>query len=135
VYDAIERSVSMSPQCGRKAVTVLTDGDDTASQAATGDSVVKLANKVNLPVFSVGIKGEGFTPARIKAISESTGGQYLEANTPAEIAALYANIDGQLSGQFVAKVKLPKKTGSEHRLKIISIVEGSETKSERSFVY
>ena len=135
VYDAISKGVSTVPDCGRKALILLSDGDDTSStgnqQTATND-----ANRANLPVFSVGIKGEGFNPAVIKAISESTGGQYLEANTPTEISNLYKNIDGQLTGQFVANLKLTiPKNGAVHTLKITSVVDGSPTTSQRSFVY
>lgn len=135
VYDALNSAVAQVPNCGRKAVTILTDGDDTASKS-DAQSVITNANTANLPVFSVGIKGEGFNPATIKQISEATGGQYLEANTPTEIANLYGNIDGQLTGQFVANLKLSiPKNGSAHTLKIVSNVEGSPTSSERQFVY
>lgn len=135
VYDALNSAVAQVPNCGRKAVTILTDGDDTASKS-NSQSVITAANTANLPVFSVGIKGEGFNPATIKQISEATGGQYLEANTPTEIANLYTNIDGQLTGQFVANLKLSiPKDGSSHTLKIVSNVEGSPTSSERSFIY
>jgi VWFA-related protein len=135
IYDALNKAVNTVPDCGRKAVIVLSDGDDTSS-SSTAESVKSNANKANLPIFSVGIKGEGFNPATIKQISESTGGQYLEANTPTEISGLYGNIDGQLTGQFVANLKLSvPKDGSTHTLKIVSNVEGSPTSSERSFAY
>lgn len=136
IYDALYQGIDAVPDCGRKAVTVLTDGDDTASKTQNPTSVITRANKENLPVFSVGIKGEGFNPSTIRSISEATGGQYLEANTPAEISQLYANIDGQLTGQFVANLSLSiPKDGKEHVLKIVSNVEGSPTSSERRFVY
>lgn len=135
VYDALNAGIAQVPDCGRKAVTILTDGDDTASKS-NSQFVISAANTANLPVFSVGIKGEGFNPSIIKQISEATGGQYLEANTPTEIANLYTNIDGQLTGQFVANLKLSiPKDGSTHTLKIVSNVEGSPTSSERSFIY
>lgn len=135
VYDALNDAISRVPDCGRKAITILTDGDDTAS-TADSQSAITNANTANLPIFSVGIKGQGFNPSTIKQISEATGGQYLEANTPAEIANLYGNIDGQLTGQFVANLKLSiPKDGSSHTLKITSTIQGSPTSSERSFIY
>ncbi|MEP6710333.1 MAG: VWA domain-containing protein, partial [Candidatus Saccharibacteria bacterium] len=136
LFDGLDQAISLTPDCGRKAVTVLTDGDDTASKNNTTESVINAANKANLPIFSVGVNGEGFNPSAIKQISESTGGQYLEANTPTEISQLYSNINGQLTGQFVANLKLSlKKNGSSHTLKIVSTIEGSPTSSERSFIY
>jgi len=136
IYDALDQAIGLISGCGRKAVTILTDGDDTASKTQSQTSVIDRANKANLPIFSVGVKGLDFNPTSIKNISAATGGQYLEANTPAEIGELYDRINGQLSGQFVANLRLKtSKTGAVHTLKIISTVEGSPTSSERSFIY
>jgi Mg-chelatase subunit ChlD len=136
LYDALQESIQGVPDCGRKAVTVLTDGNDTASKNGDSAIVIQKANEANLPIFSVGIKGSQFNPSVIRSISESTGGQYLEANTPSEISAIYEKIDGQLTGQFVANLKLSTaKNGQIHKLKIVSTVKGSATSSERTFKY
>lgn len=136
IFDAIGAGIDAVPNCGRKAVTVLTDGQDTASKSLNQQSVIEKASRVNLPVFAVGIKSPNFDPSAIRDIAERSGGQYLEANTPSEISQLYERIDSQLTGQFVANFKVPlTKDGSRHTLKIISNVEGSETGSERVFVY
>ena len=136
LYDALNSAVGSVPNCGRKAITVLTDGEDTASKTSSVDSVIAEASKVNIPIFAVGIKSAGYDSSNIRKISEATGAQYLEANTPQEISDLYGKIDGQLTGQFAANlhISLPK-DGSTHTLKIISTVEGSDTQSERTFVY
>lgn len=136
IFDAISVGIDAVPDCGRKAVTVLTDGEDTASKSLNRNTVIEKASRENLPVFAVGVKSPNFDPAAIREIAEKSGDQYLEANTPSEIAGLYESIDGQLTGQFVANFRMPlKKDGSTHTLKIISNVEGSETGSERSFVF
>lgn len=135
IFDAIAKGIDSVPDCGRKAVTVLTDGEDTASKASK-KSVIQKASNENLPIFAVGIKSPNFDPSAIRSIAEKSGGQYLEANTPSEIASLYDNINSQLTGQFVANFRVPlDKNGSKHTLKIISNVEGSETGSERVFVF
>ncbi len=136
MYDALNQSINAVPNCGRKAVTILTDGTDTSSHSATEASVTAQAMKANLPIFAVGIKGSTFDATSIRQIAEKTGGQYLEANTPSEISSLYGKIDSQLKGQFATNltVTIPK-DGSSHTLKIISNIEGSETGSERIFVY
>lgn len=136
IYDAIAKGIDAVPNCGRKAVTVLTDGEDTASKSFNEKSVIEKASRINLPVFAVGIKSPNFDPSSIRQIADKSGGQYLEANTPSEIRTLYDRIDSQLTGQFVANFKVPmKKNGSTHTLKIISNVEGSDTGSERVFVF
>lgn len=136
IYDAIVSGINAVPNCGRAAVTVLTDGEDTASKSHNVKSVIEKASRVNLPVFAVGIKSPNFDPSNIREIADKSGGQYLEANTPTEIRELYSRIDSQLTGQFVANFKVSmKKDGSTHTLKIISNVEGSDTGSERVFVF
>ncbi len=136
LYDAIARGIDMVPDCGRQAVTVLTDGNDTVSRKHTKKSVIDAANQKNIPVFSVGIKGDAFNPQPMKDISSSTGGQYLEANTPSEVKDLYSKIDSQLTGQFVANIRLPiDKQNKSYTLRIVSDVGGSQTSGERDFVY
>ncbi len=134
LYDAITAAVDQLPACGRKAVTVLSDGDDTASKGATAESAGQKAVDAKLPVFSMGLAGEGFNPGVLQQISNASGGQYLQASTPAEIGGLYKNIDGQLRGQFAASFKINlKRDGQPHTLKIVSTVQGSPTESTRTF--
>ena len=136
IFDAIGTGIDSVAGCGRKAVTVLTDGEDTASKTYTQASVTAKTAQNNLPVFAVGIKSPNFDPSAIRDIAEKSGGLYLEADTPANITSLYDKIDGQLRGQFVANFKMPiKKTNTMHTLKIVSTVEGSDTGSERVFFY
>lgn len=136
IFDAIGAGIDAVPDCGRKAVTVLTDGEDTASKSFTKASVTEKTTQKNMPIFAVGIKSPSFDPTAIREISEKSGGLYLEADTPSKISSLYDNIDGQLRGQFVTNFKMPiKKTNTMHTLKIISTVEGSDTGSERVFLY
>lgn len=136
LFDAAADAISKVPNCGRKAVTILTDGDDTASKTNTASSVIGAANKATLPIFSVGIKSADFTPGVLESISQGTGGQFFQANTPEEIASLYGKIDAQLTGQFAANLKITlKKDGASHTLRMVSTVAGSDTAAERSFVY
>ena len=136
IFDALSTGIDEVPDCGRKAVTVLTDGEDTASTSSSQKSIIEKSTRENLPVFAVGIKSPNFDPSAIRAIAEKSGGQYLEANTPSQVRALYEKIDSQLTGQFVANFRVNiDKNGKKHTLKIISNVEGSETGSERVFVF
>jgi len=136
IFDAIGAGIASVPDCGRKTSTVLTDGADTASTTQTLASTVEAASRKNMPIFAVGIKSPNFDPSAIREIAEKSGGQYLEADTPAKVASLYDNIDGQLKGQFVANFKISlKKSDSKHTIKIISNIEGSDTGSERVFYY
>ncbi|MBU4380979.1 VWA domain-containing protein [Candidatus Parcubacteria bacterium] len=136
LYDVVYFSAENNLGCGRKAVILLTDGRDTASKSYSLDKAMEKANLVNIPIFVVGLKSYQFTPDILQRIAEGTGAQYFEAPTPQDLTAMYQKINDQLRGQylFILKLDIPK-TNSEHRIKISSTVVGSQTTSEKSFIY
>lgn len=135
LYDAVVYGAEKSPECGRKALVILTDGEDTASKNKL-DSAINKANKANVPVFVVGLRSSGFSPSVLKSIAEKTGAQYFEAAKPSALNSMYKKISNQLGNQYYLSFKLNiPKTGGTHKLKISSTIEGSPTTSERSFVY
>jgi VWFA-related protein len=136
LYDATAVAAEQSPACGRKAVVLLTDGEDTASKNYNLDSAIVKANTANTPVFVVGLRSDGFNPTVLRSIAEKTGAQYFEAPTPADLNGMYEKVLNQLGTQYYVSFKLNvAKTNTEHKLKISSNVQGSPTTSERSFVY
>ncbi|MFA5776435.1 MAG: VWA domain-containing protein [Patescibacteria group bacterium] len=136
LYDVVYFSAENNLGCGRKAVILLTDGRDTASKNFTLDKAIEKVNLVNVPVFVVGLKSYQFTPEILRRIAEGTGAQYFEAPTPQDLATMYQKINNQLRGQyrFMYKLDIPK-TNSDHRIKISSTVAGSQTTSEKGFIY
>ena len=115
LYDAIYKSirmVSVEP-AGKRAVIVMTDGRDERDNAqgvpvkdagslTTPDDPINEANRHNIPVFSIGLAGQG---AKIDArylgrLSERTGGVYQEAPEPEELTPLFQNVVEQLKQQY-----------------------------------
>lgn len=136
IYDALSVAIDNTTGCGRKAIVLMSDGDDTASSNFNLESVINKANLAGLPVFTVGLKGEDFNAATLRAIADRTGGQYYETSNSADLATLYSKISNQLKGQYYVGLKLNiPKTGEQHSLKITSKVSGSPTTSERFFIY
>lgn len=137
IYDAVSVAVDNTSGCGRKAVVLMSDGDDTASTSFNIDQAINKANLAGLPVFTVGLKGTNFSAGPLRSIAERTGGQYFETSNSAELASLYAKISNQLKGQYYVGLKLVgvPKNGKEHVLKITSNIAGSPTTSERHFIY
>ena len=105
LFDALMLSVDLAGErTGRKAIVVLSDGidDDGTGQPlseATLDDVLTQAAAVNVPIFVVGL-GEELDEASLTQIADSTGGLYLSAPTPEELATVYDQIGAQLSGQY-----------------------------------
>jgi VWFA-related protein len=92
VYDAIilalEDTAARLPE-RRKAIVVLTDGEDTSSQS-TIDDVIALANLDGIPVFTIGLgdKLANFE-ANLKRIADETGGVYYASATAADLTDIY----------------------------------------------
>ena len=136
LHDAVAHSADLAPECGRRAVILMTDGRDTASKVHSLDEAIAKANVASTPVFVVGLRSDQFTPDVLRRISEETGAQYFEAPTPADIGELYQKVDQQLAGQLVVRFRLDlPRTGQERRLQVNTKVAGSPTVSERSFVW
>lgn len=135
LYDAIAFAAKDFGPCGRKAIVFLTDGRNTASKENTLGQAINQANEANIPVFVVGLKSPQFTPEILKQIAESTGAQYLETPTPAELSTLYQKIIEQLGQQyqFVLALDLPKDK-LEHRVRLELNIAGSKTTSEKSYI-
>ncbi|MEJ2207586.1 MAG: VWA domain-containing protein [Anaerolineae bacterium] len=101
LYDVIAYSVQqLEGQTGRRAVVVLTDGRDTASEAHNLKGCIDVANGSSIPVFVVGLDSPQFTPSVMERIASGTGGDYLYAPSPDDLDALYQKIRGQLQNQY-----------------------------------
>ncbi len=136
LYDAVAQAIENTGGCSRRAIIILSDGGDTASKNVTLAKAIDRANRTGIPVFVVGLKGTTYDEATLKKLASGTGGQLFQTSSPEKLADLYRRIDAQLKGQYYVALKLDiAKTGKEHRLKIVSKVEGSKTSSERSFIY
>jgi von Willebrand factor type A domain len=59
LYDSVSAGVKAAPECGRKAILLMTDGRDTASTTTNLKDALQAANRANVPVFVVG----GFAPS------------------------------------------------------------------------
>ena len=59
-YDAVAVALEMlDHETGRRAVLALTDGEDTFSQSASLESVIAAANRIGLPVYTLGPGNRG----------------------------------------------------------------------------
>ncbi len=96
-YDATELIAALPS--GRKAIILLTDGQDTESRL-TVDDVKDKAGESNVPIFTIGLGPEA-DPLSLERLATLTGGRYLEAPTAADIVANFNTIADQLRKQYV----------------------------------
>ncbi len=113
LYDAIYLAANekMNQETGRKAMIVLTDGEDEGSRMKIGDAIAA-ANRNNVIIYVILCadramyweQGEGYygySPA--KRISDETGGRIIDVgNNSSKLEAAFQQIQDELRTQYVA---------------------------------
>ena len=97
----------------RRAVVLMTDGDDTASHGKL-NAAIKSALDHGVAVYSIGMDGGGATVKRdsLKKISEETGGTAAFPKKRDDVVAALVEIQNRLASQCTVSFCLgPKKTG------------------------
>lgn len=109
VWDAVVVSVqevlSKTPERTRRAVILLSDGDDTSSRVRLYQAA-EYAVRHNTVVYSIGIrdKGFGFGEMRrdfLQSLSDQTGGRAFFPKKPADLASAFAQIEQELRSQYL----------------------------------
>jgi VWFA-related protein len=113
LYDAVYLAANekMNQETGRKAIIILTDGEDEGSREKIGDAIAA-ANRNNVIIYVIlcadramyWSQGEGYYgygPA--KRISDETGGRLIDVgNNGAKLKAAFQQIQDELRTQYVA---------------------------------
>ena len=113
LYDAIYLAANekMNQETGRKAMIILTDGEDEGSREKIGDAIAA-ANRNNVIIYVIlcadremyWSQGEGYygySPA--KRISDETGGRLIDVgNNGNKLHAAFQQIQDELRTQYVA---------------------------------
>jgi len=97
----------------RRAVVLMTDGEDTASQGKL-NATIKSALDHGVEVYSIGMESGGLTVKRdsLKKISDETGGTAAFPKKREDVIAALVEIQNRLESQCMVSFCLdPKKTG------------------------
>lgn len=104
LYDGVYLAASevLSKQVGRKAMVVLTDGNDEGSQLKLKDAI-EYAQKADaicyvllLHDFQYGPPGSG----EMRQLTEATGGRMIEVSNPNKIGDAFRQISAELRSQY-----------------------------------
>lgn len=95
-YEAVELVTALPP--GRKAIILLTDGQDTESRLTIED-IKDRAEESSVPIYTIGL-GSEVNPISLERLATLTGGRYLNAPTSAEIGTNLNIIAEQLRKQY-----------------------------------
>jgi tight adherence protein B len=91
---------------------VLTDGDDTASEATLEDAVAAVENS-DVRIFAVALEGSEFNPGAVQQVAEAGGGLFLSTPNPEQLEQLYGDISREISNTLVARFVSPISTPGE----------------------
>ncbi len=110
--DGVIQAVNLFQESGatalRRNVIVLSDGADTSS-VATLDEVFAAINDPNNPVrvFGVALQSPDFVPEAVQQVAEAGDGQFLSTSDPAQLAALYSQIQREINNLLVVRFQSP----------------------------
>ncbi len=114
LYDAVNLAATekLNQESGRKAMIVLTDGEDMGSRTKIGEAIAA-AQKSNVIIYVILIADRGFFAggytfgyngySAAKRMSDETGGRLIDVgNNGKKLAAAFQQIEDELRTQYVA---------------------------------
>jgi tight adherence protein B len=101
LYDALQLALSLTPGDNdvRRAVVVLSDGGDTASEA-TLDATTEAFAATSTSLFAVDLRTPESNPDALAALASATTGEVIAAGEPGALAAAFDEIAGQLVRRY-----------------------------------
>jgi VWFA-related protein len=124
MWMAVEDLLSKAPEGTRRAIVLLSDGDDTSSSIKRQD-VVDFAVKSNVAVYSIGFRDANFQEGKLdssalRKVSDRTGGRAFFPTQPSELQSSFAQIDQELRSQYLIAYSPTNKNhdGSYRRVRI-----------------
>jgi Ca-activated chloride channel homolog len=128
IWDAmwmtIEKELARAPENTRRAIILLSDGDDTRSTIKKQD-VIDFAIKSDVVIYSIGIRDRDFSEGKmdsgsLRKISDRTGGRAFFPVQPNELQQAFSQIDQELRSQYLIAYSPVNKNrdGSYRRIRI-----------------
>lgn len=138
VWESASELLSQAPENSRRAVILLSDGDDTSSTIKRQDAI-DAAVKNNVAVYSIGIGDPELYKVEqdsLRKISDRTGGRAFFPRDEGELSAAFAQIQEELRSQYVIAYTPQNKLrdGSHRRIKM-EIVNPELRKQKLQLIY
>lgn len=132
LYDAIgeaSRSIANQP-LGRRAMIVISDGEDTKSNASLDDAVSR-AKEARVPVFIIGFGEVMADPMR--RIADETGGRYGEAPDSSALTNAVGAIAESLRRFYLLKYFAPDGRPTDNDIVVLVKVGDEEARDDGKF--
>lgn len=146
LYDAVylASNEKMAPEEGRKALILLTDGDDEGSRVKI-NAAIEAANRSNTIVYVILIadvqsylnQGLGYSGySAMKKLADETGGRVINVgNNGKKLAAAFDAIEDELRTQYVATYKStnPKQDGGFRKIQVECKGDGLKVMTRKGY--
>jgi Ca-activated chloride channel family protein len=127
----------------RRAVIVLSDGEDTSSLVAY-DEVLEAARRSETAIYAIGIrskdasasgKGSGQADFALRQLTTQTGGRVFFPASVDELKAIYSLISQELSSQYLVGYSStnPRRDGSWRRINIRATRPGATARTRMGY--
>lgn len=143
VYDAAAASLSALAEIpGRRVVLLFTDGDDTNSDAGSGD-VLDQAIADEVMIYSIGFESNYFNGVRyvqtrpdrnLRKFAEETGGGFFELTEAADLGPTFTRVAQELHSQYVLGFTPTRRDGKLHDLEVRIKQRGMKARARRSYI-
>ncbi|HAF14707.1 MAG TPA: hypothetical protein DCK93_21800 [Blastocatellia bacterium] len=137
---AINTMLSKTPDRTRRAIILLTDGDDTRSKINKQD-VIDAAIKADVVIYSIGIRDRDFPEGKLdsgalRKVSDHTGGRAFFPSQPSELPLAFSQIDQELRSQYlIAYSPTNKSRDGSYRRTRIEIVNPTLRRDKLQLLY
>ena len=144
IWDAmwmtIEDLLSKTPEGTRRAIVLLSDGDDTSSTIKKQD-VIDFAVKSDVVIYAIGIRDAGFPDGKLdssalRKVSDRTGGRAFFPTQLSELQSAFSQIDQELRSQYLIAYSPTNKThdGSYRRIRV-EVINPELRKNKTQLLY
>ena len=129
LYDAVIFSMLQFEEAeGRKALVLLTDGDDYRSRYGPR-RCIQYGNRLGVPVYIISLAGihnarRNLRRIDLEGISEGTGGQVYYISEMQELTDAYRSINNELRSQYILTFSTARELGEEELESLDVEVEG-----------
>jgi VWFA-related protein len=118
LFDAVYLAAGekMAKESGRKAIVVMSDGDDSTSKYDLGKAMIAV-QKSNAVVYTISNSGN---PKTLRSMAEDTGGVAFKVDKKGDLEKIFAQISTELRTQYSIAYHSnnPTKDGKYRRIKI-----------------
>jgi VWFA-related protein len=145
VWDALwvttNEVLSQTPERSRRAIILLSDGDDSNFGQTKKQEAIDFALKNNIVVYSIGMRDEEFSEGKLdsdalRKVSEKTGGRAFFPQDKRELESAFAQIQAELRSQYlIAYQPANRKHDGSFRQVRIEIVNRELRKQKLRLLY